>query len=120
MPISRRQFENIMDMVVAWANDVPFRNWFQLLKETYAWTDQDTEPDYIIVEVPGGLYLWDPYETKRCMHARSGHGHLYAKLGTMHSLDMTTYMESSLNPPSMSGNDRLPDLHTSKDTESGN
>ena len=100
MPISRRQFENIMDMVVAWANDVPFRNWFQLLKETYAWTDQDTEPDYIIVEVPGGLYLWDPYETKRCLHARPGHGHLYAKLGTMHSLDMTTCMESFINPPS--------------------
>ena len=109
-----------MRMVVAWANDVPFRNWFQLLQETYAWTDQDTEPDYVIVEVLGEPYLWDPLETKRCLHAQPGHGHLHAKLGTMHSLDMTTYMESCINPPSMSGDDKLLDLHTSEDTEKGN
>ena len=83
MPISRHRYEYIMRMVVAWANDVPFRNWFQLLRETYAWNDQDTEPDYAIIEVNGRPYLHDPLMGNR-----------------RPSLDMTTYMDTSLNPPS--------------------
>ena len=83
MPISRHRFEYIMKMVVAWANDVPFRNWFQLLRETYNWNDLDIAPDYEVILVNGKPYLFDPLLGNR-----------------RPSLDMTTYMDTSLNPPS--------------------
>ena len=70
-------------MVVAWANDVPFRNWFQLLKETHNWDDLDTAPDYEVILMNGKPYLFDPL--KGCRRP---------------SLDMTTYMFTSLNAPS--------------------
>ena len=90
MPISLRQFEYIMRMVIEWANDVPFENWFQLIKETYNLGEQDTAPDYEITLENGRPYLFDP---------------LYG--GRRPSLDMTTYMETNLDVPKTSENSIL-------------
>ena len=60
MPTSLRQFEYIMGLVIEWANDVPFENWFQLMKETYDLDELDTAPDYQITLVNGKPYLYDP------------------------------------------------------------
>ena len=82
MPTSLRQFEYIMGLVIEWANDVPFENLFQLMKETYDLDELDTAPDYEITLVNGRPYLFDP---------------LFG--GRRPSLDMTTYMETSLYTP---------------------
>jgi hypothetical protein len=83
MPISSHQFEYIMALVIEWANDVPFKNWFKLMMETYDLDESDTEPDYAITLVNGRPYLFDPLLGGRRL-----------------SLDMTTYMDTSLAHPS--------------------
>jgi hypothetical protein len=71
-----------MGLVIEWANDVPFKNWFKLMMETYDLDESDTEPDYQITLVNGKPYLFDPLLG-----------------GRRPSLDMTTYMNTSLDHP---------------------
>ena len=68
MTISLRQFEFIMNLVSAWANDLPFKVWFELLEKThivragvcYRRHEVDTAPDYeVTLEEDGKPYLSD-------------------------------------------------------------
>ena len=67
MTISLRQFEFIMNLVSAWANDLPFKIWFKLLEKThivragvcYRRHELDTAPDYEVTLVDGKPYLSD-------------------------------------------------------------
>ena len=67
MTISSHQFEFIMGLVIEWANDLPFKTWFELLTKThvvrtgiaYNLRECDAAPDYQITLVNGEPYLYD-------------------------------------------------------------
>ena len=48
-----------MNLVIEWANDLPFKTWFELLLSTHLHYE-DTAPDYQITLVNGKPYLYDP------------------------------------------------------------
>ena len=74
MTISLRQFEFIMNLVSAWANDLPFKIWFKLLEKThivragvcYSRHELDTAPDYEVTLVDGKPYLSDRLLGRKC------------------------------------------------------
>jgi len=74
--ISKRQFEFVMQMVIEWANDVPFDNWFSYMLDHYGLGIETTRPDYQVVLRDGRPYLYDTLSGGRDPH-----------------LDMTTYMD---------------------------
>ena len=88
MPVkmpSRAEWETIYKLVINWANDVPWKDWWQMIEEHYGFVDMDTEPDYeVVVKVVDGKRV--PYLATKGDMPLEKHGR------RLPYLDNTTYM----------------------------
>ena len=62
MAFTARFFHEILPIVLQWASEMTFNDWWRLKIEHYGLWPQDTEPDYVWVMMNGRPYLYDPTE----------------------------------------------------------